>query len=80
VCYRDERCVDKKGDKSVLSMKFRAILRIYSVNGAWGADISDSRSFDANYRARRQLILCSILVLKLRTGQCSYLGAIAKTF
>ena len=47
VCYRDERDVDKKGDKSVID-EFRVILRIYSVNGAWGADISDSRLFDAD--------------------------------
>ncbi len=46
VCYRDERDVDKKGDKVVID-EFRVILRIYLVNGAWGADIRDWRLFDA---------------------------------
>jgi hypothetical protein len=49
---------------NLLSMKLQAILRIFSVNGAWGADFSDSRSFDVDCTAQRHLILCSILIWK----------------
>lgn len=63
MCYRDERDVDKKGDKSDID-EFRVILRVYLVNGSWGADSSDSRLFDADQRTWRVSVLCSILVWK----------------